>query len=155
MTSASKTHTTGRLHEQSTGFLCLWLLVIQREVEGENPLGQVPAQKEELSDHGMFRRRRCVLSLPSMELWGPRSLELHWLLEGRSEGCGSNVSTKTKIIIKMSLCRKLTSSYTAWSGVTEESGIGNCCVEDDTDKCPSSIRPHLGLKRYVNLQKKA
>lgn len=45
-------------------------------MEGADPLGHVPAQKEELSDHGKFSRRCCVLSLPSMELGGPRSLGL-------------------------------------------------------------------------------
>ena len=134
--------------------MCLLRLVIQREVKGADPLGRIPAQREELSDHGMFCRRCCVLSLPSMEPGGPRSPGLHWLLEARSEGSRSNVSTETKIIIEMSLCRKLTSSYTAWSGVTEESGVGNCFLEDDPGKCASSIRPHLGIKQYVNLQKK-
>lgn len=64
------------------------------------------------------------------------------------------MSTETKTIIEMSLCRKLTSSYTAWSGVTEESGVDNCFLEDDPGKYVSSVRLHLELNQYVNLQKK-
>lgn len=51
----------------------------------------------------------------------------------------------------MSLSRKLTSSYTVWSGVTEDDpGF----FELDPGKYASSIRPQLELNQYVNLQEK-
>jgi len=77
--------------------------------------------------------------------WRTQESGLHWLLEGRSERSKSNLSTETKIIIEMSLHRKLTSSYTAWSGITKESVVGNSFLEEDPGKYASSIRPYLGL----------